>query len=211
MPRPSRFIVGQKFGRLVAVQLTADRKALYLCDCGKTTECLTGHVLRGRTQSCGCLRQEKIKLKGNPNKIKHGKSGTAIYAVWSSMISRCHNPNHLAFKSYGARGIEVCTEWRKFENFYADMSEPLKGMTLDRCNNNMGYSKANCRWVTSKAQGNNRRSNIIVTFNGESLNVTQWAEKLNMPRTIIYDRLRAGWSANRTLTDPVITKKRLTS
>lgn len=123
------------------------------------------------------------------------------------MVGRCHNPRNQAYLNYGGRGIKVCAEWRKFENFYADMGEPAAGLTLDRMDNNLGYSKANCQWVTVKVQQNNKRSNVRLHFEGKTLNVTQWAKLLNTPRQLIYDRLRAGWPVARALTEPHRCKK----
>lgn len=118
------------------------------------------------------------------------------------MVSRCHNPRCRAYPSYGGRGVKVCAEWRRFENFYADMGDPATGMTLDRIDNDLGYSKTNCRWATHKTQNNNKRDNVLLDFRGKTLNVTQWSEELGVPRQLIYDRLRTGWDAERALTTP---------
>jgi hypothetical protein len=91
------------------------------------------------------------------NKPKHGKFGTPIYNVWAQMIARCTNPNSTSWHRYGGRGISVCDDWRKsFEVFYADMGDPPIGLSLDRRNNDEGYSKANCRWATKQEQAMNR-------------------------------------------------------
>jgi hypothetical protein len=117
------------------------------------------------------------------------------------MVSRCSNPNDSAYINYGARGITVCKRWLKFENFFADMGEP-NGLTLERKKNNLGYSKSNCKWATMKEQGNNRRSCVMLVYEGKTMNITQWAEHLGVPRMLLYDRNRAGWSADRILTTP---------
>lgn len=79
------------------------------------------------------------------------------HRVWSAMIQRCTNPNNPAWPRYGGRGITVCDEWRKFESFYRDMAPRPVGKSLDRINNDSGYSKENCRWATLEQQANNRR------------------------------------------------------
>ena len=172
--------------------------ALYKCSCGSFHIARSSQVKHGRVKSCGCLRSATTGARNTT----HGKFGTPIYSVWNGMVDRCHNPNSQAFRNYGARGITVCDSWQKFENFYIDMGDAPPGLTLDREDNELGYSKTNCRWVAVETQQNNKRSNVVLQFRGESLNVTQWAKKLNVPRQLIYDRLRQGWSTERTLTEP---------
>jgi len=87
----------------------------------------------------------------------HSKPRTPTYISWQQMKARCLNPRHEKFPLYGGRGIEVCTEWLKFENFLADMGERPDGTTLDRLDNNRHYCKANCRWADQKTQQLNRR------------------------------------------------------
>jgi hypothetical protein len=73
------------------------------------------------------------------------------------MLQRCRNPNNRDYRNYGARGIAVCERWLSFENFYADMGDPPPGMSIDRVNNDLGYSAKNCRWATTSEQNRNRR------------------------------------------------------
>lgn len=89
----------------------------------------------------------------------HNMSQTLIYLIWKSMIKRCENPNDQDFKSYGGRGITVCKRWHRFENFYTDVGDPPKSMSLDRWPDNDGnYEPKNWRWATWEEQANNRRS-----------------------------------------------------
>jgi hypothetical protein len=105
------------------------------------------------------------------------------------MIDRCENPNSHAYKDYGARGIKVCQEWHSFDNFIKDMGNP-KGLTIERINNDLGYSKDNCKWATMKEQSRNRRSNRIITYNGESLSIIEWAERFGMAHDCLSYRLK---------------------
>jgi hypothetical protein len=88
----------------------------------------------------------------------HGLSRDATYKVWQAMHQRCTNPKCGSFKDYGERGISVCKEWQTFEGFIMDMGLSPPGHTLDRIDNDSGYSKSNCRWVSMQAQNQNRRT-----------------------------------------------------
>lgn len=138
---------------------------------------------------------------------KHGLKNHRLHSVWSDMLGRCHSVTNRAYKDYGARGITVCKEWREdFMSFFMwAMKEGYrKGLSLDRIDNNKGYSPMNCRWVTMKEQSNNRRSNHLLTFNGKTQTMQQWADETGINYWTIRDRLaRCHWSVEKTLTQPV--------
>jgi hypothetical protein len=98
-------------------------------------------------------------MKGN-HKHGHAPAGkeSKTYMVWKAMRQRCNNPRHADYPYYGGRGITVCERWNSFANFLADMGEQSPGLTLDRQNNDNGYSPDNCRWVTRATQAANRRN-----------------------------------------------------
>jgi len=136
------------------------------------------------------------QLVGNARRT-HGKSGTRIYDVWVAMKKRCNPNNKYGQKNYSSRGITVCKRWLKFENFFADMGPRPKGKTLERCNNDKGYSPSNCKWATYAEQNANKRpafTERLITFNGETYNARTWARKLKVNHSVILRRLNRGLS-----------------
>lgn len=129
------------------------------------------------------------------------KRHTKTYSAWHSMRDRCELPNNPQYCNYGGRGIRVCERWRKFENFLADMGEsPSLKHSIDRFpDNNGNYEPGNCRWATKKEQANNKRTNVFVTFNGETKTVSQWAEGLGWKTNTLIYRLKRGWTIERAL------------
>jgi len=103
------------------------------------------------------MARNKFKKAEENINFKHGMSRTKTYKSWLSMRERCNNPNRENYKNYGGRGIIICDRWISFDNFIIDMGERPNGKTLDRINNNKGYSKENCRWATNVIQGRNQR------------------------------------------------------
>jgi hypothetical protein len=116
------------------------------------------------------------------------------------MLSRCTNPAVRKYHVYGGRGIKVCERWLLFENFLADMGEPPPGLTLDRIDTDGHYEPGNCRWADQKAQQNNRRNNHLLTFDGETLGITEWQRRSGVDRHTIMRRLQKGWPIERALT-----------
>lgn len=121
------------------------------------------------------------------------------------MMQRCNNPKATNYKYYGAVGIKVCERWHTFDLFLEDMGQcDTSDLTLDRIDNSRGYEPGNCRWVSQAEQNKNRpRHAVMLTHNGVTKSVSQWAIELDMPANNISMRLnRLGWSVERTLTTP---------
>ncbi len=128
---------------------------------------------------------------------------TSEYATWAVMLQRCNNPRNKKFPRYGARGITVCERWQSFSNFLADMGpRPTTGHSLDRIDNNGNYEPGNCRWATRSEQQRNTSTNHSVTFQGETLCLTAWAERTGISFSALKCRFRNGWSAEKALTTP---------
>ena len=206
----------QRFGKLVAIEPRGSNKNkqilwLCLCDCGNEV-IVEGRALKaGQTKSCGCLALEQAKKMGLNNKTHgHSKNGkkSKVYMAWEAMIQRCTNHKHKYYNIYGGRGITVCDRWLKFENFLEDMGECPPGLTLERRNNNKGYSPSNCYWATWKQQQRNRRNNRPITHNGKTQLLIEWAEETGIDRKTITARLKRGWSTERALKTPVRKCKR---
>jgi hypothetical protein len=118
------------------------------------------------------------------------------------MIQRCTNPKNPQWRDYGARGISVCTQWRSFPGFLADMGEPPPGATIERIDNDRGYEPGNCRWATRAEQNRNTRRNHLVEHDGVRLTVGEWASRLGLKPSTLVQRLRRGWEVSRALRGP---------
>lgn len=129
------------------------------------------------------------------------------YTCWASMKERCKKTerNSVANASYYRNNISVCDRWiNSFANFLLDMGiKPTHNHSIDRINNNGNYEPSNCRWALPKTQANNRSDNAILSFNGESMTMAQWAERLEKPFYIIQRRLSDGWTVDRALTEKI--------
>jgi len=201
-------IEGLRFNRLTVKKFIGKRGTTLfwecLCECGNTTIVDGRSLRRNMTKSCGCLKIEKAIS----DKLTHGKSFSCEYWIWNQMRERCQNPKHKGFQWYGGRGIKVCERWQhSFEHFFADMGErPSKKHSIDRVDNDLGYSPENCKWVTTMQQARNKRNNAWLTFNHKTLCVTDWAKEVNISVSAIADRLRRGWTVEQALSIPSLTK-----
>jgi len=86
---------------------------------------------------------------------RHGESKTRLYRVYRGMIGRCHIESDGSYKSYGGKNIFVCDEWRNdYVCFraWALTNGYSKNLTIDRRDNQKGYSPLNCRWITQHEQ-----------------------------------------------------------
>lgn len=195
-------LTGQTFNMLTAIQ--EDGKSgthtMWLCRCSCGSEKLkrvrASELISGGVRSCGCIVREQARRNIREKMTTHGQSGTRIYQIWLAMKNRCLRKSNRQYKDYGGRGIAVCDRWlESFENFYSDMGDPPSDAhTIERRDNDGGYTPENCMWATRQEQSNNKRSNRLVTYGGQTLTITQWARELGIPPMTIHNRIKRGWS-----------------
>jgi hypothetical protein len=190
-------LIGIRFGQLIV--LCDDGKNRHgqtlwrcVCDCGGHTLTYSTFLKNGHTRSCGCL----VRGAG-------GWSGTPEYRTWRNMLARCYNPKNNRFASYGGRGIAVCGRWRRsIDAFAEDMGRCPPGCSIDRVNNDQDYEPGNCRWATSRQQSRNTSRNVILSHDGLSMTLTDWAERTGIPFRLLHQRIRAGWATDDALARP---------
>lgn len=159
-------LTGQVFGRLIARERVKNFRSgrtywMCSCECGKETHVKTSHLTSGNTRSCGCLEKESRFGRRKTHGESRGLKNTPEWRCWCYMKSRCNNPKNARYADWGGRGIGVCERWSGkdgFANFIVDMGrKPTKRHSIDRIDNNKGYSKENCRWATPVQKSRNKR------------------------------------------------------
>lgn len=195
-------LTGSQFGSLVVIGPAGAHKGKSMwncrCACGAERIAKGTSLTHWQITSCGC---------GNnyAHNVTHGMSNSPTYRSWAAMKVRCLNSNHYAFHRYGGRGVSICNRWlTDFATFLSDMGERPPGTTLDRYPNKTGnYEPGNCRWATPTEQARNMKTNLNLTFNGETKCMKDFAHTFNIKRTTLGRRLAAGWSVERALLEPI--------
>lgn len=207
-----KVLPGERFGRLTIIKEVGtiirkprlyERRFLCKCDCGNEKEVSLYSLTRGYTRSCGCLSTDR--LGKSPGKEIEESPRIRLKTLWKGMKDRCNPKNKQYRRKYYERGIAVCDEWKNnFEAFYewsiSNGYSPI--LSLDRIDNNKGYSPNNCRWATTKQQTNNTSKNVIMTMNGVSHTLAEWAEITGINQFTLYGRKRAGWPDEKALKTP---------
>jgi hypothetical protein len=190
---------GQRFVKLLVLHRVENNRkgnAMFLCqcDCGNTKDCTGISLTSGDIKSCGCLpRSHPI----------HGRCKTTEYKSWGTMMQRCYNPKHRAYPWYGGRGIVVVERWHTAANFLNDMGpKPTPKHTVDRRDNDGPYSPENCSWETRKHQMRNRRNNRLLTYNGVTKCLADWADDYKISASAVIRRLKRHWNIHDALTAP---------
>ena len=196
----------QRFDKLVVISLAGKDKSgnakwLCKCDCEGTVTLSAPSLKANRPHSCYHCRN----IKRWASCDTHRESKTRLYSIYHNMRTRCEKENAINFHRYGGDGISVCDEWKTYEVFsaWAHSNGYSEELTLDRIDGTKGYSPDNCRWVTYGEQALNTKSNHRITYNGEELTLSEWADRLGIPRSTLCTRLKQyGWSVERALTTP---------
>lgn len=195
-------LMGMRIGRLLVIKylgkINNQIKWLCQCDCGNT--CTPGGqgLRNGTSTSCGCYHRERS--------IKHGHvigGHTREYQIWANIKDRCFNEKHKHFDKYGGRGITMYEGWvHSFDAFTKYIGpRPSPKHSVDRYPNNDGnYEPGNVRWATNEEQMRNTRNTHFLELNGRRMCVLDWAAETGIGRTTINQRLKRGWSVEKTLT-----------
>lgn len=194
----------RKFGRLYVLDRDWSKRTIVFwlckCICYNFASIQSSQLTAGTTKSCGCIRREM--------QTRHGMFKMPEYGIWQGIIDRCCRPERdpEAWARYGGRGIGICNEWKNNpRKFYEDLGpRPNKQMTVERIDNNKGYSKENCRWATRKEQGRNRRDNHIVKYQGVEMSLAAFRENFcsHFTHESIRYRLKQGLSTEQIINTP---------
>jgi len=206
---PFKDLTGRTFDRLTVLDRVENRgpyvQWLCQCKCGKRHKATTNSLTTKNTRSCGCLALEVRSKTGKAN-TTHGMTDSVEFGIWRGIIRRCTEKENKGYRRYGGRGIKVCKRWLVFENFFADVgSRPSPQHSLDRYpNNNGNYEPSNVRWATRKQQMRNMRNNKVVTFNGKTQTLVEWAEELHIKYATLKNRINTlNWPIERAFTESI--------
>jgi len=178
-------ILGSRFGKLLTIEFVGknergNKLIKCQCDCGNETIATYSHLLSGNRTSCGCH---------HPGQLRHGMTKTRTHNIWLEIKRRCYDPKHISYGYCGARGIAVCDRWMEFDNFFSDMGECPKGMSIDRIDNSKGYEPSNCRWATPKQQTENRSVQKFYEIDGETMTLPDVAKKYGINYRTLRNRM----------------------
>jgi hypothetical protein len=194
----SHNLLHKKFGWLTVTSFHGykDERAFWMCSCiCGVDKVISAYSLRiGDNVSCGCYNRLQTKNRLTTHGMTNHSSG--VYKIWAAMIGRCTVETNAQYRHYGGRGITVCNRWRsRFEDFYSDVGpRPSKEYSLERRDNNKGYSPENVYWATKKQQQQNKRNTIHLTIDGETKTVSEWSEISGVGRRTIITRFFRGYS-----------------
>lgn len=191
-------LTGQRFGRWLVVERAKNRKTTAywkcVCDCGTEREVREYHLIKRNTNSCGCLSAELASQRMGHYTSTHSLSKHRFFGTWRAMKQRCYSSTHIRFKDYGGRGITICDEWRDDPTYFLTWCDNQgsipEGYSIDRIDVNGNYCPENCRFVAFSEQVRNKRNNIVIEYNGETLCLVDFVKKYsNVPYSTVTDRI----------------------
>lgn len=207
--------VGDRFGKFTLESAaTCDANSVWVCrcECGITEDRIPNKLRRsvrvGKTPMCHpCIRKQSSDIHTTHGHMKRGMV-SPTWISWDAMRARCTRPAHEAFHHYGGRGITICDRWMKFENFVADMGDrPSRRHSIERIDVNGHYEPENCYWATWAEQGNNKRDNRVVTYQGQPYTVRQLSNKTGIGHSTLIMRLNRGMSPEEAVETPLIVRR----
>lgn len=198
--------IGKKFNRLTVVEpvhVTLNNGGnqwfwKMRCDCGKERIEKPIEVICGKIKSCGCLKNDIT-----PHNKTHNESHTKLHNIWCGINNRC-NPNHKYNKRYGKRGITICEEWKRYENFaeWARNNGYSDNLTIERIDIDGNYCPENCKWIEMPLQARNRSTTLWVNYKGQRMSLAEACDIENVPYKRAFSRIKyLGWSVESALSE----------
>jgi hypothetical protein len=188
------------------------------CVCGREILVMMDSLRSGKSTQCAdCAYQSRshrphtrsfYTLPHQPRRPRRISGHLTEDHCYYAMFERCYNPNAAKYGRYGGRGITICQRWREsFQAFLDDMGpRPSNDHSIDRIDNNGNYEPANCRWATRTEQQRNKSNNHLISFDGQTMCIADWANEVGLSWHVLTMRLRLGWTVERALTEPVHRK-----
>lgn len=189
----SEDLTGHVFGRWTVIGKAEPPATGWLCrcECGNERNVKTTKLMSGRSQSCGCLHRDMLREKYREQpvdrktyKTAYGDSHKRLYHIWYDMLKRCEKVGYMDYKDYGGRGITVCDSWHDYGAFrmwaYATGYDDDLKLTIDRIDVNKGYCPENCQWKTVAQQNCNKRSCIMIDYDGRTQCMAELARTLGI-------------------------------
>lgn len=206
------YVIGNVYNRLIVLSTFSYTGKTFCecqCSCGKLVPVDLSKLRSGHTKSCGCFKIEEFTERVSTHKL----SNHPLYNILSDMHRRCDNPNRSHYHRYGGRGILVCPEWSidnvinfiqwsESNGWYEDC-----GLEIDRIDNDGNYEPSNCRWTTSKVNSRNSTRVNNLTHEGDTMCLTAWEDKLDIPRGRISGRLQRGCTTKEALTQGRLSRR----
>ena len=199
-------LTGQRFSHLKVLGRSGNsgKFAAWLCQCDCGTERVFGgdQLRKGKARICGINGHTWLAAHPNPPGIT--TEFKSEHQSWTNMRARCADPKHKKYPAYGGRGITVCERWADFKNFMLDMGrKPEPKFTIEREDVNGNYEPKNCKWISRKDQGRNKRNSVFVTYEGRRILLLDLVEELGLSRNIVYQRLKLGWTLAQAIALPL--------